>query len=399
MVLWFRDFEARRSQGAAVEQATRIDALGRLTGGVAHDFNNLLTVIQGNTEILSRRLQGAAANPAQAERPLAAIRAATDRAAKLTRQLLVFARGGPAEPMSVDLGRKVIDLSGAISQLVGSGVAVETDLEPVPPVGVDPLQLEAALLNLAANARDAMGGAGLMRIRLRHEPSGVVLSIRDHGPGFDPSVLSRVFDPFFTTKPVGQGTGLGLSQVYGLVKGAGGEVRAGNAPGGGGVVTLTFPPAQAPAETAPAEPPGPVPAPAGPGMAAVLLVDDNDAVRATTAAYLRECGLSIIEAPDAAHAMQALETSRVEAVVSDIINGPGRWTAWAWRRPSRAAGPSCRSCWCPVSASARPRPRPGGSPCWAKPYSLPELETRLRRMVDRIQATQAKAGGGVSSPA
>ena len=399
VVLWIRDFEARRSHASAVEQATRIDALGRLTGGVAHDFNNLLTVIQGNTEILSRRLHAAgqagsadvAQAASQAERPLSAIRTATDRAAKLTRQLLVFARGGPAEPSPVDLGRKILDLLGALSQVAGSGVVVETDLESdLPPVNVDPLQLEAALLNLAANARDAMNGTGAMEIRVRGGEAGIVLSVRDHGPGFDSAVLSRVFDPFFTTKPVGQGTGLGLSQVYGLVKGAGGQVTAGNAPGGGGVVTLVFPPLAAGSLTAPVDPPAAEPPPApmtGHGMASVLLVDDNDAVRATTAAFLRECGLSIIEAPDAAHALQALENAKVEVVVSDIIM-PGELDGMGLAQKIKVRWPGLPvllvSGFSERAAEAQAR----GFPVFTKPYSLPDLERRLRVLVARAHAAQ-----------
>src|SRR5262249_15038740 len=218
-----------------------------------------------------------------AERPIAAIRAATERAAKLTRQLLVFARGGPAESTPVDLARKVLDLLGAMSQLVGAGVVIETDFEPgLPPVSVDPLQLEAALLNLAANARDAMDGQGMMYLRLRRDGAWITLQVRDQGPGFDPSVLPRVFDPFFTTKPVGQGTGLGLSQVYGLVKGAGGRVEAANAPGGGAMVTLHFPVAEgerAPAsEAVQADPAPAMSTEGGSAMAPILLVDDNEAV-------------------------------------------------------------------------------------------------------------------------
>jgi len=400
VVLWIRDFESRRSHASAVEQATRIDALGRLTGGVAHDFNNLLTVIQGNTEILSRRLHAAgqagsvdAAQAAtQAERPLSAIRTATDRAAKLTRQLLVFARGGPAEPMPVDLSRKILDLLGALSQVAGSGVAVDTDLESgLPPVKVDPLQLEAALLNLAANARDAMGGTGAMELRVRRSEAGIVLSVRDHGPGFDPAVLSRVFDPFFTTKLVGQGTGLGLSQVYGLVKGAGGQVEAGNAPGGGGMVTLVFPPLLEEPTAPPVDPLAAAPAPGpltGHGLASVLLVDDNDAVRATTAAFLRECGLSIIEAPDAAHALLALETAKVEAVVSDIIM-PGELDGMSLAQKIKIRWPDLPvllvSGFSERAAEAQAR----GFPVVNKPYSLPELERRLRILVARYHAAQA----------
>lgn len=380
VVLWIRDYEGRRGQAAAVEQATRIDALGRLTGGVAHDFNNLLTVIQGNTEILGRRLQG---NP-QAERPLASIRTATDRAAKLTRQLLVFARGGPAESSAVDLARKLVELIGPMSQLVGSGVTIETDLEPgLPPVNVDPLQLEAALLNLAANARDAMSGAGRLQIRLRRSGSRIVLSMRDEGHGFDPSVLARVFDPFFTTKPVGQGTGLGLSQVYGLVKGAGGAVEAANAPEGGGLVTLSFPPADV--QAADAEPPAPFQRqhPVH-GLSSILLVDDNDAVRATTAAFLREVGLSVIEAPDAVHALQALETAGVEAVVSDIVM-PGE-DGMSLAEKIRERWPSLPvllvSGFSERAADAQAR----GFTVVNKPYSLPDLERRVRALVERSDA-------------
>ena len=382
VLLWIRDYEGRRGHAAAVEQATRIDALGRLTGGVAHDFNNLLTVIQGNAEILGRRLRG---NP-QAERPLASIRGATDRAAKLTRQLLVFARGGPAESSAVDLARKLAELTGPMSQLVGSGVTIETDLEPgLPPVNVDPLQLEAALLNLAANARDAMAGSGRLQIRLRRSGAWIVLSVRDEGHGFDPSVVARVFDPFFTTKPVGQGTGLGLSQVYGLVKGAGGTVEAANAPEGGGLVTLSFPPADV--QAADAEPPIPFQRqhPVH-GLSSILLVDDNDAVRATTAAFLREGGLSVIEAPDAVHALQALETAGVEAVVSDIVM-PGEdgmslaekiRVRWPGLPVLLVSGFSERA----ADAQAR------GFTVISKPYSMPDLEHRVRALVERAAAAR-----------
>ena len=377
-LLWLRDFEQRRRQGAAVELATRIDALGRLTGGVAHDFNNLLTVIQGNTEILGRRVKG----QAQAERPIAAIRAATERAAKLTRQLLVFARGGPAEPVPVDLMRKVLDLLGAMSQLVGSGVAIETDFEPgLPPVSVDPLQLEAALLNLAANARDAMDGSGMLHIRLRRSGDWVALSVRDEGPGFEPAILPRVFDPFFTTKPVGQGTGLGLSQVYGLIKGVGGRVEAANAPGGGAILTLSFPPAERQASAPETETQAASHPAAGAGAATVLLVDDNEAVRATAAAYLRDGGFAVLEAGDAAAALGLLETNAVEAVVSDIVmpgvmDGMGLADAIREIRPTLpvllVSGFSERA----AEAHAR------GFPVINKPYGLPDLERRLRLLVE-----------------
>jgi signal transduction histidine kinase/ActR/RegA family two-component response regulator len=384
-ILWLRDFESRRSHTAAVEQATRIDALGRLTGGVAHDFNNLLTVIQGNAEILGRRLK----DMPQAERSLSAIRTATDRAAKLTRQLLVFARGGPSGPVAVDLARKVTELMAAMEQLVGSGVVIATAIDAAaPPVSVDPLQLEAALLNLAANARDAMAGVGRIEIGLRRQGAWVALIVRDEGPGFDPAVLARVFDPFFTTKPVGQGTGLGLSQVYGLMKGVGGEVRAANAPDGGGMVTLLFPPS--------AEAPEPIEdlvlslSPAAGALEGVLLVDDNEAVRATTAAFLRECGLSVIEATDARRALALLETAQVEAVISDILM-PGEMDGIALAEAIRKRWPDLPvmlvSGYSERAAEAQGR----GFSVLNKPYSLPELEARLRALVERTRVDETCA--------
>jgi signal transduction histidine kinase/CheY-like chemotaxis protein len=375
VILWIRDYETRRRHIAAVEQATRIDALGRLTGGVAHDFNNLLTVIQGNAEILARRLK----TMPQTDRPIAAIRTATDRAAKLTRQLLVFARGGPTGPVTLDLEGKIRDLLAPMAQLVGAGVIIDTSFEPdLPPISADPLQLEAALFNLAANARDAMGGAGHLEIRLRRAGEGVALIVRDEGPGFDASALPRVFDPFFTTKPVGEGTGLGLSQVYGFMKGAGGQVEASNPAGGGGMVSLLFPPS-----ANEAEPVGPVDPPFTPPgsepMEGVLLVDDNEDVRTTTAAFLRECGLSVIEAPDAAHALRTLETSRVEAVVTDIIM-PGEIDGIGLAETIRKRWPSLPvllvSGYSERAADAQAR----GFPVMDKPYSLPEVEQRLRAL-------------------
>ena len=373
IVFWIRDHEIRRDHIAAVEQATRIDALGRLTGGVAHDFNNLLTVIQGNTEILARRLGGTP----QTDRPLAAIRTAADRAAKLTRQLLVFARGGGGGPVAVNLEAKINDLLEPMAQMVGPGVAIDTSIEPdLPPISVDPLQLEAALLNLAANARDAMGGTGRMDIQARRAGEWVSLSVRDEGPGFDRSALSRVFDPFFTTKPVGQGTGLGLSQVYGLMKGAGGQVEASNPAGGGGMVCLLFPPSTV--QVAPAEPVDPPFTPPDPEQReSVLLVDDNDAVRATTAAYLRECGLPVIEAPDAVHALQALESAQVEAVVTDITM-PGELDGIGLAEIIRQRWPALPvllvSGYSERAAEAQAR----GFVVLDKPYSLPDMEQRLR---------------------
>ena len=204
--LMLRELRTRRRETIAAEQSHRMEALGRLTGGVAHDFNNLLMIIQGNAEILNRRARDEAF-----ARPLAAIRAATLRASKLTRELLIFARGGTAERTIVDLNEAVEGFVEALRQAVGAGISIETTLDPaVGAVEVDRVQLELALLNLAVNARDAMDGRGAIRISTRRAGDEVQIAVSDDGPGFAPGIASKVFEPFFSTKPAGVGTGLGL---------------------------------------------------------------------------------------------------------------------------------------------------------------------------------------------
>lgn len=218
--LLLRDLAARRAQAAAVEQAVRMDALGRLTGGVAHDFNNRLMIIQGNADTLARRL----ADQEAAQRPLASIRLATNRGAKLVGQLLTFARGGPTEARIVDLNETIASLRLAMEQVASLSVRLrlhpsEQDVR----VELDPLQLEAALINLCANARDAMPEGGEIAITVKPQGDQARVEVRDSGPGFAPEVAPRVFEPFFTTKPGGKGTGLGLTQVYGFMHAFGGS--------------------------------------------------------------------------------------------------------------------------------------------------------------------------------
>jgi signal transduction histidine kinase/CheY-like chemotaxis protein len=375
VTLWITDFESRRAQAATIEQATRMDALGRLTGGVAHDFNNLLTVIQGNAELLSRRVQDSPG----AERPLSSIRQASDRAAGLIRQLLVFARGGAAERTVVDLAQVIEETLVGMTQLAGEGVIIHAEIEEgVAPISADRLQLEAALLNLVANARDAMNGHGRVDISIRTRGGEAVVSVQDSGPGFDKAVLPRVFDPFFTTKAVGRGTGLGLSQVYGFVKGAGGRVEARNAPAGGAIVDLIFPAAKAPP---PAPPPTARSAHPVEGQAQILLVDDNDAVRSTAAAFLRECDFAVAEAADGLEALQLLEHARVQAVVSDIVM-PGRYDGIALAEVIAKQRPDLPILLVSGYSERATDAQALGFTVLHKPYDLPDLERRLRRLID-----------------
>jgi CheY-like chemotaxis protein len=228
----------------------------------------------------------------------------------------------------------------------------------------------------------------MLHLRLRRSGDWITLSVRDEGPGFESAILPRVFDPFFTTKPVGQGTGLGLSQVYGLIKGAGGRVEAANAAGGGAIVTLSFPPAESAAPALEAELPMAAAPAAGSGAAEVLLVDDNEAVRATAAAYLRDGGFAVLEAGDAAGALRILEANAVKAVVTDIVM-PGEMDGTGLADTIRTMRPGLPvllvSGFSERAAEAHAR----GFQVISKPYGLPDLERRLRLLVEPQVAAEA----------
>jgi len=376
VLLLLRGLRQRQAESAAIEQATRMDALGRLTGGVAHDFNNLLMVIQGNIDILARRAEGEAA----LDRPLGAMRAATERAAKLTRQLLVFARGGSAERLPTDVAEVVRDLHLDMRQLAGAEVRITLRLPGQPAVAnLDRLQLEAALLNLCANARDAMApGGGEVVVVVETDAGGVTLGVRDSGPGFPPEVMTRAFDPFFTTKPVGKGTGLGLTQVYGFARNAGGRVEIRNAPGGGGEVLITLPRSDA------APPPSArqaldVVERAGGGR--VLLVEDNEAVRATTADFLTESGLTVRTAADAAEALALLERDAFGAVLSDIIM-PGEMNGTALALAIRRRWPDLPVVLISGYSDRALEAQDQGFTVLPKPMDLNAVARQLRELMD-----------------
>jgi PAS domain S-box-containing protein len=249
-----RDITQRQMAEEQLRQAQKMEAVGRLTGGMAHDFNNLLAIIQGNLELLHERLHDASALQDLARRALAAVA----RGTTLNQRLLAFSRRQPLQPQSVQLNRLVKGLLELLRRTLGGGTQVSTRLtEPLWTTVVDPGQLETALLNLALNARDAMSGHGQLTIETANieldeayacaQPYEVqagpyvLLRVRDSGGGMPPQVLARVFEPFFTTKPVGKGSGLGLSMVYGLVKQLGGYVNIASELGQGTTVTIYLP--------------------------------------------------------------------------------------------------------------------------------------------------------------
>jgi signal transduction histidine kinase/ActR/RegA family two-component response regulator len=329
--------EERERTEATLRQAQRLEAVGQLTGGVAHDFNNLLTVLLGNIDLMQARLANGrpGADPGAAQR-LERMREAAERGARLTDQLLAFARRQPLMPRSASLSAVVAAMTELIRSAVGSNVRLETVLAEAPwPVLVDATQLELVLLNLALNARDAMPLGGTLRIETTNvaitaddaEGEGpgeelapgdyVAVRVTDSGAGMSEEVRAKAFEPFFTTKCPGEGSGMGLSQVYGFARQSGGGARIESAPGHGTTVSVFLP--RAMEDTRPARPAGGASGGAITRGAQLLLVDDDEAVRATTTLVLDAIGYRILEASSAAAAIALVEqTPDIDVVLTDV---------------------------------------------------------------------------------
>lgn len=312
----------------ALRQSQKIEAIGQLTGGVAHDFNNLLTVIKGSVELLSRP---GLSNEKRA-RYVAAIGDTADRAAKLTGQLLAFARRQALTPETFDLGASIAEVANIVRTLTGSRIELET-LAPREQIFVlaDRSQLDTAIVNMAINARDAMNGEGRLTIAtgavsgipaMRAHPAVpgdfVAVTIADTGAGIEPGQVAQIFEPFFTTKGVGEGTGLGLSQVLGFAKQSGGDIKVDSQPGAGTTFTLYLPRAYPDAPAVGVD--DAVAQIDGDGVC-VLVVEDNSGVGEFATQALRELGYHSVLAPDAAHALAELkrDCSRFHVIFSDVV--------------------------------------------------------------------------------
>ena len=311
-----------------LRQSQKLEAIGQLTGGVAHDFNNLLTVIRGSVDLLRR--------PDLAEdhrtRYIDAISDTVTRAAKLTGQLLAFARRQALQPEVFDVGRALEATREIVQTLTGPRISVVVDLPDKPlHVHADPTQFDTAIVNMAANARDAMAGEGTLTITVagadgvppvRSHPAlagqFVVVSVADTGTGIPLDRIDQIFEPFFTTKAVGQGTGLGLSQVYGFAKQSGGEVRVTSEPGAGAIFMLYLPRS---AQVAARPPEDIAPPPLAGHGTRVLVVEDNDAVGNFARATLEELGYHTHHAADADAALRKLAAApgAYDVVFSDVV--------------------------------------------------------------------------------
>jgi len=233
-----REAEERAKTEEMLRHSQKMEAIGQLTGGIAHDFNNLLTVVMGNLE---RALRHTSENET-IERSLRNALSATDRAALLTDQLLTFARKQKLNVSTQDINEVVSDVCSMVEHTSGGNISLVSELDARPLlVSVDYNQLQSALLNLAINARDAMPRGGQLEIGTRRRDGEVAIWVADTGTGMDGETLSKATEPFFTTKPLGEGTGLGLSQVYGFVTQAGGTMTIESEVGNGTIVTLSFP--------------------------------------------------------------------------------------------------------------------------------------------------------------
>ena len=311
-----------------LRQSQKMDALGKLAGGVAHDFNNVLTVIVSNLETLKRRLDQGDANGHIVD---AALRA-SDKAAGLTRRLLAFARQQPLEPAIVDLNGVIRELSDFLRSTLG--VRIELDMKLADDlwlVSLDPRQFEHALVNLVANARDAMESGGRLTIETRNaDPDkvfaaqttgasvvpSVVVTVKDTGHGMDPETLARAFEPFFTTKPTGKGTGLGLSQVHGFIEQSGGHLEVWSEPKRGATIQLWFPRSEeTEAPSVPVEASRTSPK-AGDGET-ILIVEDEDGVRAAVIRALRDLGYATLEAKGGDEALGV--SQHFDLLLSDVV--------------------------------------------------------------------------------
>jgi two-component system, cell cycle sensor histidine kinase and response regulator CckA len=314
------------SERAAIEehfrQAQKMDAVGRLAGGVAHDFNNLLTVITGYCDLTIERL--APGDPHL--KPLGEVRKAADRARDLTRQLLTFSRKKPLELRALSVNDVITGLTGMLRRLVGEDVVVEESLAPsLGNILADRGLIEQVLVNLAVNARDAMPVGGTLSISTIDVPGAmpaeaadphVILAVSDTGTGMPPEVVARVFEPFFTTKDPGKGTGLGLSTVYGIVKQLGGSIQVSSVPGAGTSFRIRLPRTEAliePEVAAEASSSGSC------RSETVLLVEDDECVRNMAAIVLEREGYRVLPAASAEEATRVAEHEPVDLLLTDVV--------------------------------------------------------------------------------
>jgi len=384
-----------RANEEALRHAQKMEALGRLTGGIAHDFNNLLQVISGNLQLLAKDLSGEERAQERLENALSGV----SKGATLAAQLLAFGRRQPLAPKVIDLRRLVSGIDALLRRAIGEDIVLKTELpQENANAFVDPAQVENALLNLAINARDAMESDGRLTVRLgfadldeeraalREIAPGryATIAVADNGCGMPPDVIEQAFDPFFTTKPEGQGTGLGLSQVYGFVRQSQGTVEIDSVVGEGTTIWIYLPLVDRAED---------VVAPRSQGLAvggneAILVVEDDEKVRLTVVEMLRDLGYRVYEAADAQSAVSIFDAVPVDLLFTDVVMpGPMHSTDLAdYARDNDAATAVLFTSGYTRNALDSDGHLGAGVELLSKPYTRDQLARRVRAVLDRRTA-------------
>ncbi len=404
------EIEQHRKTEQALHRSQKMESMGQLTGGVAHDFNNLLQVIAGSLQMLAKDCDGNARASQRVENALSAVA----RGAKLASQLLAFGRRQPLEPRVIQPARLVTEMDDLLRRSLGEAVEVQV----IVPQGlwnicVDRAQLESALLNLAINARDALDGPGQLTIEMANKrldeiyalaagdvSAGdyVMLAVTDTGCGMTPEVLERIFDPFYSTKPEGRGTGLGMSMVYGFVKQSGGHVSVYSEPNEGTTVRIYLPRSDSDEDTDAPLFDGPIVG----GTETILVVEDDEAVRATVVDLLESLGYEVLTARDAQAGLAVVESGlHIDVLFTDVVMPGGLSSRDMARRAQQilpGLGVLFTSGYTENSIVHGGRLDPGVE-LLSKPYSREALARRLRHVIANTrQARQATEAERASEP-
>jgi PAS domain S-box-containing protein len=379
-----------------LRQAQKMEALGNLTGGVAHDFNNLLHVVSGNLQLLTKEVAG----NEKAERRISHALAGVNRGSKLASQLLAFGRRQALDPRPVNIGRLVRGMDELLQRSIGEGIEIETIVSGgLWNSFVDPTQIENALLNLAINARDAMDGSGKLTIEVgnaniddtyarRHEDvrpgQYVALFVTDTGSGMSPELLTKVFEPFFSTKPVGKGSGLGLSMVYGFAKQTGGHVQIYSEVGQGTTVRMYLPRSMHEEAVEVERSDLPIVG----GHETILVAEDDEGVRATVVEMLQELGYRVLKAADAAAALQVIESGvAIDLLFTDVVM-PGPLKSVELARRAQERTPSIKVLFTSgytENSIVHGGRLDDGVKLLSKPYTREQLAHKIRQSLDDRQ--------------
>lgn len=393
------DITARKSLETGIYQSHKMEALGRLAGGVAHDFNNLLTVIAGYGQMILNRLD--AGSPLRAD--MEEILKSASRAAGLTGQLLAFSRRQAAQPKIVDLNLLVSNMLRLLRRVIGEDIAIETRLDPqIGSIKADPGQIEQVLMNLAVNARDAMPSGG--RIVIETSTASVpeaaagstlrpgrytVLSVIDTGRGMDSETQSHLFEPFFTTKDLGKGTGLGLSSVYGIVRQSGGDIRVESVPGRGSSFKVFLPRLDVAAEVA-HRPAGFDELHVSSTRETILLVEDDAVLRRLLKEALAKQNYRVLEAENGESALREARKVKfaIDLLLTDVVM-PGM-NGGALAQRLQASRPGMKVLY--ITGYANGELLAPSAVILRKPFTLSELSRRVRDVLRR--PAQARGAGG-----